>query len=159
MKRLTVLTAALLGLAIAGSALAGGSEKCTQDVQTCLNGFSKYQAKGWLGLEFDKAHSGDVHAIKSTVPGSPAEAAGFKAGDVLVSLNGASLSGDKEALKAAKGEWSVGQSVSYVVLRKGKEVKLQAKLAAMPEAVFARLVGDHMVSDHMTAATAAAVTR
>ena len=159
MKRFTILTAVLLGLGVAGSALAGGSEKCTQDAQACLNGFSKYQSKGWLGLEYDKSHDAAVHMIKNTVAGSPAEAAGFKAGDVLVSLNGVSLTGDKEALKAAKGEWSVGQSVSYVVSRKGKEVKLQAKLAAMPEAVFARMVGDHMVTDHMAAATAAAVTK
>jgi predicted metalloprotease with PDZ domain len=157
MKRVTVLVAAALGVVLAAPVFAGGSEKCTQDAQACLNGFSNYKAKGWLGLEYDKSAAEKTHLIKRAVAGSPAEAAGFQAGDVLVSLNGVPLTAEKEALKAAKGDWSVGQSVSYVVSRKSKEVKLSAKLAAMPEEVFARMVGDHMVRDHMTAATAAAV--
>jgi len=157
MKRGAVLVAAALTLALAAPVFAGGSEKCTQDAQACLNGFSNYQAKGWLGLEYDKSSDAKSHVIKRAVPGSPAEAAGFQPGDVLLSLNGVALTADKLELKKAKGDWSVGQSVSYVVARKDKEVKLTAKLAAMPEEVFARMVGDHMVRDHMAVASAAAV--
>ncbi len=158
MKRLSVLAVAAFAVALAVPAFAGGSGKCTQDAQTCLNHFSSYQSKGWLGLEYDKG-TGEKAAlvITRTAPGSPAEAAGFKAGDVLVSLNGVAMNADKEAMKKAKGDWSVGQSVSYVVSRSGKEVKLEAKLAAMPEDVFARMVGNHMISDHMATASAAAV--
>lgn len=157
MKRGTALVAAALSVALAAPVFAGSGEKCTQDAQACLNSFSNYKSKGWLGLEYDKSAGAKSYAIKRAVPGSPAEAAGFQAGDVLVSLNGVALTAEKEALKAAKGDWSVGQSVSYVVSRKNKEVKLQAKLAAMPEEVFAGMVGDHMVRDHMAVTSAAAV--
>jgi predicted metalloprotease with PDZ domain len=155
MRRLVVATAAL-AVAIAAPALAGsGAGKCTQETQVCLNTFSKYASKGWLGLEYDK--SAATHAVKKVTPGGPAEAAGFKAGDVMVSMNGVAMTADKETLKKAKGEWAVGQTVAYVVKRGDEEVKLDVKLAPMPAEVFSSMVGEHMVSNHMAAATAAAV--
>jgi len=157
MKRGAALVVAAISMALAAPVFAGGGEKCTQDAQACLNSFTSYKSKGWLGLEYDKSAGAKSYTIKRAAPGSPAEAAGFQSGDVLVSLNGVALSANKEALKQAKGEWSIGQTVSYVVSRKSKEVKLSAKLAAMPEEVFASIVGDHMVRDHMTVASAAAV--
>ena len=108
-----------------------------------------------MGLEYDKTAAEKTYVIKKAVAGSPAETAGFKAGDVLVSLNGVAMTADKETLKQAKGDWSVGQTVAYVVKRGNKEVKLNAKLAAMPPEVFASMVGEHMVSNHMAAPTAA----
>jgi len=156
MKRNLIVAAAALAVAIAAPALAGsGAGKCTQETQACLNSFSKYASKGWVGLEYDKTASEKSHVVKKAVPGSPAEAAGFRAGDVLVSLNGVAMTADKETLKKAKGDWSVGQTVAYVVKRGDKEVTLNAKLAAMPPEVFASMVGEHMVSNHMTAPTAA----
>lgn len=155
MRRLVVATAAL-AVAIAAPALAGsGAGKCTQETQVCLNTFSKYASKGWLGLEYDK--SAATHAVKKVTPGGPAEAAGFKAGDVMVSMNGVAMTADKETLKKAKGEWAVGQTVAYVVKRGDQEVKLDVKLAPMPAEVFSSMVGEHMVSNHMAAPTAAAV--
>lgn len=161
MKRRLVLAIATLAVAFAAPALAGSGAaakagKCTQDTQACLNQFANYQSKGWLGLDLDKS-SGKGLVVKKIAAGSPAEPAGFQAGDLLVSLNGVAMNAEKEEMKKAKGEWAVGQTVTYVVLREGKEVKLEAKLAAMPPEVFARMVGDHMVTDHMTAASAAAV--
>ena len=155
MKRLVVATA-VLAVAIAAPALAGsGAGKCTQETQVCLNSFSKSASKGWVGLEYDK--SAATHAVKRVTPGGPAEAAGFQAGDVLVSLNGVAMTADKETLKKAKGEWSVGQTVAYVVKRGDQEVKLDVKLAPMPAEVFSAMVGEHMVSNHMAAPTAATV--
>lgn len=157
MKRGTAFAAATLGLVLAAPGFAGDGAKCTQDAQACLNGFASYQSKGWVGIEYDKTADEKSHVVKRTLPDSPAEAAGIKAGDILVSLNGVSLTADKAALKKAKGEWSVGQNVSYVVSRDRQEVKLTVKLGAMPEDVLARMVGDHMIRDHMSVASAAAV--
>ena len=155
MKRLVIATAAL-AVAIAAPALAGsGAGKCTQETQVCLNNFSKSASKGWVGLEYDKSSA--THAVKRVAPGGPAEAAGFKEGDVLVSLNGVAMTADKETLKKAKGEWSVGQTVAYVVKRGDQEVKLDVKLASMPAEVFSAMVGEHMVSNHMAVPTAATV--
>lgn len=157
MKRGTAFAAAALGMALAAPGFAGSGEKCTQDAQACLNRFASYQSKGWVGIEYDKTADEKGHVVKRTLPGSPAEAAGFKAGDILVSLNGVALTADKAALKQAKGDWSVGQSVSYKVSRGNKEVALTVKLGAMPKDVLARMVGDHMIRDHMSVASAAAV--
>jgi len=158
MKRHMVVATAALAVAIAVPVLAGsGAGKCTMDTQACLNSYSKYASKGWAGLEYDKSADKQSHVVKRAVAGSPAEAAGFQPGDVLVSLNGVAMSSDKETLKKAKGEWSVGQSVTYVVKRGDKDVTLNAKLAKMPTEVFASMVGEHMVSNHMTAPMSADV--
>ena len=158
MKRSLIVATAAFAVAIAAPALAGsGAGKCTQETQACLNSYSKYASKGWVGLEYDKSAGDKSHVVKKATAGSPAEAAGFKAGDVLVSLNGVAFTADKETLKKAKGDWSVGQSVAYVVKRGEKEVTLNAKLAAMPPEVFASMVGEHMVSNHMANPTAAIV--
>jgi predicted metalloprotease with PDZ domain len=158
MKRRWGIATVALALVIAIPAVAGsGAGKCTQDTQTCLNTFSKYASKGWLGLDYDKSSA--THAVKKVAPGGPAEAAGFKAGDVLVSMNGVAMTAEKEALKKAKGEWAVGQTVAYGVKRGDQDLTLSVKLAPMPSEVFASMVGDHMVSNHMAAPTAAAVSK
>jgi predicted metalloprotease with PDZ domain len=158
MKRRSVVTIAALAVLIAVPAIAGsGAGKCTQTTQACLDSYAKSASKGWAGLEYDKSAGEKSYVIKRATPGSPAEAAGFQPGDVLVSLNGVAFTADKATLKKAKGEWAVGQSVAYVVKRGDQQVTLNTKLAAMPSEVFASMVGEHMVSSHMSTATAATI--
>lgn len=147
MKRITALVGAALALALATPVLAGSGGKCSQDAQTCLNHFSSYREQGWLGLKYDANEKGE-YVVKTVTEGSPAAKAGFQLGDVLLTLNGASMS-DKEAVKKAKGEWKVGSQVSYTIRREKNEQQVTATLAAMPEEVFAAMVGDHMIKDHM----------
>jgi S1-C subfamily serine protease len=156
MKRISWFAAAVFVVALAVPALAGSGEKCTYDAQSCLNHWAKSKDKGWAGLQYDKAADGTV-TVKSVAANSPAFTAGFMAGDVLVSLNGAKLS-DKEAMKKAKGEWKVGQNVSYTVKRAGAEKQLALTLATMPEEVFASMVGGHLLESHVVVATADAAT-
>jgi len=61
--------------------------------------------------------------------GSPAEAAGLKAGDVIVSLNGKPVASDQE-LHNLEGLSSVGAAVQVGVLRDGKPVTVSAALKA-----------------------------
>jgi hypothetical protein len=65
-------------------------------------------------------------AIKTVRPGSPAEQAGLKPGDVLTTLDGRWTSNAIDAYLAANGATSV-QAVEAVVLRDGKELKVQVK--------------------------------
>jgi len=153
MKRLVWLVVALFLIAATVPALAGKGEKCTADAQTCLNHFSSYKEKGWNGMKAEANDKGDK-VVTSVAAGSPAEKAGFRVGDVLVSLNGAKMS-DKEAVKKAKGEWKVGSQVTYTVLRGQTEQQIAVTLAPMPEAVYAETVGQHMIENHMTAASTA----
>ena len=153
MKGLTWFAVALFLISAAAPALAGKGEKCTADAQTCLNHFSAYKDKGWHGIKSEANDKGES-VVKSVVAGSPAEKAGFQPGDVLVSLNGAKMS-DKEAVKKAKGEWKVGSQVTYSVLRGGAEQQIAVTLAPMPEEVYAGMVGQHMIENHMAAAPTA----
>ena len=69
-------------------ALAGEKAHCTKQAGDCAKGmYEKLANAGWLGIETDKSDKGVV-TIKAVAPGSPAVAAGFQAGDVLVAING-----------------------------------------------------------------------
>ena len=153
MKRMIWLLVAVFVVALAAPALAGSGGKCTQSTQVCLNHWAKSKDKGWAGMQYEEA--GGATTVKSITAGSPAATAGFEVGDVLMTINGIKLA-DKEALKKAKGEWKIGQSVSYVVTRAGAEKPLTVTLAPMPPEVFASLVGSHMLESHVPTAIAEA---
>jgi len=155
MKRVSWFVAAVFAVVVAAPVWAGG-EKCASSTQVCLNDMSKKKAMGWLGMEYDKSNP-EAISVKAVTPGSPAEAAGFMAGDVLVALNGAKFS-DKEGMKKAKGTWAPGQSVTYTVKRAGAEKEIAATLAKMPQEVFTSMVGSHLLDNHVVVATAAAET-
>jgi len=173
MRRLTWFLAAALLVAVAMPALAGheaghkagskaGSkagykaEKCSQDAQTCLNSFSAKKDKGYMGVEYEKNEAGAL-VIEKVTEGGPAAEAGFLVGDIMVARNGIKMS-DHEAMKADKASWNAGAKVTFTVLRKDEEKKLAVTLAPMPEEVYARMVGQHMISDHMAVASTAAAT-
>jgi C-terminal processing protease CtpA/Prc len=133
------------------SVAVAGDKHCKASTQECLNKMvAKIQQKGWLGVETDKADNGRWQVTK-VYPDSPAAKAGFKSGDIFVSMNGVEMSKDnKEAYKKAKHAVGPGSDVTYVVKRQGGKVKLHAQLGNVPEAVLAEWVGEHMVKDHST---------
>lgn len=139
--------AVLLGCSLL--AVAADKTHCTKQAGDCAKGMAeKYANAGWLGIETDKSETGVV-TIKAVTDGSPAEAAGFAAGDVLVAINGVEISeANKEALKAAKKSLVAGGEARYTVLRHGAKKQLTAKLVAPPRSVMAQWVGEHMLADH-----------
>ena len=102
---------------------------------------AKLAAKGWLGIETEKDEATGAYRIAKIAPGSPADQAGFRTGDVLVAFNGVPVK-DKEKIKAAKAGIGVGSQVTYTVARAGAEQKLSATLAPVPEQVLAQWVAD-----------------
>jgi C-terminal processing protease CtpA/Prc len=146
--------AMFLGVSLA--AVAGDKTLCTKHAGDCAKGIAtKYANSGWLGIETEKNDKGVV-TIKGVVDDSPAEAAGFQAGDVLVAINGVEISeANKEALKAAKQSLVAGGEARYTVLRHGAKTQLTAKLVAPPRNVMAQWIGEHMLSDHNVAQVAA----
>jgi predicted metalloprotease with PDZ domain len=149
MKRLTLLSAIAVICAVAVTGFAGDKECCKASTQECLDKMvAKYQQKGWLGVETEKT-AGGRWAIKKVFKGSPAEAAGFKPGDVFVSVNGVDMSkGNKEALMKAKHTMTVGSKASYVVKRQGGKLKLDVELGSVPNEVIAEWIGEHLIHDH-----------
>jgi S1-C subfamily serine protease len=130
MKKTVSLLALALTFAFTTAALAGG-EQCAREHAARK---AKLAAHGWLGIETD--HAGGAATVVEVHPGSPAEKAGFRKGDVLVALNGVALTaGNKEKVKAAKADCAVGKTVTYTIQRGGAQQTLTATLAPVPQDV------------------------
>ena len=127
-------------------------KKCTAGTQECLDAMAaKLRSGGFVGVELEPDEATGAYAVIRVVPGSPAEAAGIEAGDVLYALDGIKLSEENEAaLKAAKKDWKAGQVVTYTVKRHGDDRKVTLTLAPMPEEVIAKWVGKHMLEHAST---------
>lgn len=68
------------------------------------------------------------YSISGTAPGSPAEKAGLKAGDRIVSLGGHKITG-LDDFDLALRKFKAGDEVDVVVVRDGQEVMLRVTLA------------------------------
>ena len=153
MKKL--ITTLLMALVFSVSALAG--EKCDGAADDCLAKMqAKYAAKPWLGVEYDKADHGQ-YVIKKVHADSPAEAAGFQKGDVLLAMEGVEYTkANKKALKAVWADIEPGSEVQYVVKRQGAKVELDATLAHVPVDVQKEWIAEHMKKSHPEYQVAAA---
>jgi hypothetical protein len=128
-------------------------DRCTEpDIQTCLNHMAVKRTQGWLGIDFDRSDPGAVK-VQAVTPLSPASRAGFRTGDVLLTLNGASLT-DDAALAKAKGEWMPGQVVMFTIQRSGFKRRMPVTLGKYDDRTFAMMVGMHMLEYHVLAPTA-----
>ena len=98
--------------------------------------------RGWLGVQIQPVDKETAQAVGLPEPkgalvsmvteGSPAAAAGFKAGDVVLKANGQDIK-DNRALARFVAELTVGQSAEFDVWRDGGSIKLTATIAARDE--------------------------
>jgi serine protease Do len=96
--------------------------------------------RGWLGVQIQPVTSdvADALGLKQAAgalvtepqPGSPAAKAGVKAGDVIVSLDGASIKDSRE-LSQKIGTMSPGSSVKLGVMRDGDAQTIDVTLSQM----------------------------
>lgn len=145
MKKFLILLAAI---AVSFSAMAGG-ENCKGAADDCLSKMqAKYAAKPWLGVEYDKGEHGQ-YVIKKVHADSPAEAAGFQKGDVILTMDGVEYTKEnKKALKAVWAETKPGSEVQYLVKRQGAKVELDATLAHVPVDLQKKWIAEHMKKSH-----------
>ena len=150
MKRAAFLAAALLVLVAAIPVMAGDHKKCDQPAEACLQAYAEsLQSRGWVGIEMDTDESGHMKIVR-VVPDSPAETAGFQAGDVLASFNGVAYKEEnKKALKEATKAMTPGKTVTYTVVRNGSKKDLEVQLGSIPETVMAQWIGQHMLTAHV----------
>ena len=142
-RHIWLVLVAIVMLAIL-PALAG--EKCKYGTQECLDHMAnKMKNSGFVGVELDTDNA-EGYAVTSVYPGSPAETAGIKSGDILVALNGVAINkdNDDELMKARK-DWKPGQNVTYTIKRSGSERHVSLTLAPWPADALARVIGMHML--------------
>ena len=78
--------------------------------------------------------------VAQILPGSPAEAAEFEPGDVIVEFNGVDVP-NSGALPAIVGRAPVGDRVPVVVMRSGEEQVIEVTLEQLPEDLTAQRSG------------------
>ena len=141
-----ILAAVLILAVVPVFAHAGDHAKCTHSTQECLDHMAnKMKNSGWVGVELD-TDVPEGYAVTKIIPGSPAEAAGIQAGDILVALNGVAITHDnEEALMKARKEWKPGQNVTYTIKRNGSEREVPLTLATWPADALAKVIGEHML--------------
>ena len=69
--------------------------------------------------------------VSQVFEGSPAEKAGFKVGDIVISLDGVKIKNSQDVVREVLKK-QVGQRVQFVVLREGKELEIPATTVEMP---------------------------
>ena len=152
-KALFWLLASAFVASVVASVFAGG-HACEVSTDECIKKLhQKYQQSGWLGIEKEKGEDGSVR-ISAVTPGSPAAAAGFAVGDVLVAINGLALSESntekwKKMEKNGKMSMVPGAQVTYTVSRRGTNLDLTATLEKPPESVIAQWIGEHVAREHV----------
>lgn len=99
-------------------------------------------SRGWLGVLIQEVNRDLAESfglsrprgalIAEVLDGSPAEAAGLQAGDIVLSYDGdeVELSSD---LPPMVGRTPVGESASLTVLRGGDEIELKVEIGRLPE--------------------------
>jgi len=99
-------------------------------------------SRGWLGVliqdvtrelapTFGLTQPGGA-LVAQVLPDSPAAAVGLQAGDVILSYNGKEVAASS-ALPPLVGTTAVGEAARLEVLRKGKPVTVEIKIAELPD--------------------------
>jgi len=153
-KVLFWLIATAMVASVVASVFAGGHE-CQISAEECAKQLrAKFEKTTWLGIEKEKTPDGAVR-VSAVTPGSPAAAAGFAVGDLLVAVNGVALAeSDTEVWKKVKVAMEPGRRIDYAVSRNGVPLTLSATLATPPEAVIDGWIKEHIAKEHSHRAAA-----
>lgn len=89
---------------------------------------------GFMGVQIDPTSDEKSGAkVKEVVKDAPAEKAGMKSGDVLVSVEGNGVT-DQQSLSRVMGEYLAGQKVKVQVSRGTEKLELEISLGVRPAA-------------------------
>ena len=110
----------------------------------CQKMMAEAKSRGWLGLQLDEKENGEL-VVQKVFPGSGAEKAGYREGDVLLAFNGVTLNeANEDKIKAMRKDLKPGDTITYNVRRGDREMNLTGLLGKMPEDVYTAMVTEHM---------------
>ena len=111
----------------------------------------KLNNRGWIGVEISDS-KGSME-ITRVLEGSPAQAAGLAAGDVLYAVNGVQYAeSNQDTLSAIREKMTPGSTFTFTILKGGANKQdVTITLAKMPEEVMAAMIGKHLLEAHLTA--------
>lgn len=148
MKAVRTLTLVLAVLGVAGVLAAGDHAGCTGDLDESIAKIKQKAATmGFMGIELDKDADGRL-VVAEVIPGTAAEAARLRPGDVLLAVEGTGLTGeDKTALKKV-AKLGPGAEITLDVERDGATKRVDLTLGPVPDAVVAKWVDEHTTKHH-----------
>src|ERR1700732_1071156 len=132
--------------------------KTVVDVYNQLTGPEHKVSRGSIGIMFDAVEnpaiarvygSGSGVPVSSVVPGSPADQAGLKVGDTIISVDGKKVSKGSE-LVADIASRKPGAKVNLTLLRNGKSQETNVPIADRAKLFAARLGDDQQSDDEST---------
>lgn len=146
MRRLAGLLCAALLLAAPARA---EQPRCPLPLGECMAQFGAMRDRPWLGVEIARDSLTGARTVREVVPGSPADRAGVREGDVLQKLGGV----DPQLWFASKAGWKQGwkdgDKAAVIVTRGGHEKTLEMDLGHVPEATLAAMIGIHVLEGHL----------
>ena len=92
--------------------------------------------RGWVGVKIEESEPGEIHLL-SVVPGGPAERAGLRAGDRILSIDGRPV-GSAGRLVARLSVSSPGDTIVLGIQRDSRAFDVSLALAESPETPFRR---------------------
>jgi C-terminal processing protease CtpA/Prc len=146
----------LTSLALTASASLAAEKSCPRTAEECVRGMTaKLENRGWIGIEMEDTQRGRI--IAAVVPGSPAEQAGVRKGDLMVAFNGVALAEGKEAVYEEMNRSLIpGREITLTVERGAEQHDLAVTLAQIPRQLLAQWIGQHMLEGHSQEADNAA---
>jgi tricorn protease-like protein len=103
--------------------------------------FAQEAGSGWLGVNLKNLAKEEADAlgweaprgakVVKAVPNGPAEAAGLKPDDILVSLDNMEIANVKAFIEAVRQK-AAGAEIKLAILRAGREKRLALKLSTLP---------------------------
>ncbi len=156
MRSRTCLLLWLLALPHPPAAWAGEDQRCPKPVATCvIERRLADRNRGSLGFELSRCGPGDAappqarYVVRSVFAGQPAAAAGIKAGDFLLAMDGQELSAlPWQAFEKRLEALTAGERITLRIWRAGKELVVPITALRPADAVREAWVRQHVLYHH-----------
>ena len=158
MRRVGRLAGCFLTLTLGTAFGAPQAPRCPKPVDLCIAEKRQlFEKRGVLGFLFSPVAADESvphldkteYLVRSTPAGYPAAVAGLKEGDLLLAMDGKRLLGMEQAgLDERFAALAIGQTVSFKVLRQGKELTVRIPAAKPGRESIDAWIGRHLAEAH-----------